>query len=195
MSYQIVPRGKEGKEEEIKVVTAIPGSNGSGGFQLHFPCLSVHVLGPQDNHETEYYCITWSNYHERGCPEDAQHGENPGQFKIKRIEMKPDMIQVMDGNRKMVVKRAAFPGGIPHLDYCEMATRWQTHYDAKDGWTYGPNHPMERTEEILTDSATLNGIDSALKERFGEFGDEILCLFVNHDLFNEYCQQEMRQAA
>lgn len=213
MSFQIIPRGKEGKEEEIKVVTAIPGSNDGGGFQLHFPCLSVHVTGPQDNYETEHYCITWSNYHERDIKvkgkvvksyRDKPHHEggpqrtpNPGTFKIKRIQKKPEMLVITDnGNgRKMSFKRAAFPGGKPMLDYCEMAFRWNTTFDIADGWDYGKDHPMVRTEEEIADSATLDGIASALEKRFGEFGDTILFLFVNHDLFNEFYRTPMKQAA
>ena len=205
MSHQIVTRGKE--EEEIRVVSAIPGSNGKNGFQLHFPCLSVHVTGPKDNYETEHYCITWSNYHERNVKVDGeivknyrelphekggpQRGENPGTFKVKRIQMQPDMIQVLDGNRKMVVKRAAFPGGIPHLDYCEMALRWNTHYDIDEGWDYGKDHPMDRTEEEIADCATVDSIERALTERFGEFGIQILELFVTHPLFLEF--NELRE--
>ena len=192
--FEIVLRGKEGEEEEIKVVSAIPGGDGKPGFRLHFPCLSVHVTSDSDNYSQEYYCITWSNYHEKGRPQDAQTGENPGCFKIKRVVMKPEMICLKNGNRNMAYKRAAFPGGKPQYDYCEMAKRWGTTYDQGKGWNYGPDHPMERTEMELASGETVDSIEQELTKRFGDFGVQILEHFVEHDLFLSFFVR-MKQAA
>ena len=200
--YTIHLRGKE--QEKIKVVSRIPGKNGNKGFQLHFPCLSVHVLDPNDDHDTEYYCITWSNYHERSLKVDGkvikdyellphnqggpQRTPNPGTFKIKRVQMKPEMIVVTDnGNgRKMSYSRATFPGGKPMLNYTEMAFRWGTTFDLLNGWDYGKDHPMERTDEELVDCASVDSIERELEQRFGDFGETILELFVTHELFLKY---------
>jgi hypothetical protein len=202
MSYQIVARGKEGSEEDIKVVSAIPGKDGGGGFRLHFPCLSVHVTAPGDNYELEYFAITWSNYHERGCADKPQsnggpqYGENPGTFKLKRVQMKPEMIHVKSNGRKMTYSNARNPAGMARLDYVEMAVKWNSHYDMTDGWDFGPNHPMERTEEIVADCGSIDGIEAELTKRFGDFAVNILELFVEHELFAKFIQTEaMRIAA
>lgn len=204
MKHTIFPRGKEGEKEDIKQVSVIPGKNGSKGFKLHFPCLSVHVLGENDDHSMEYYCITWSNYHERSLLVDGkvikdyeslphenggpQRTPNPGTFRIKRVQRKPEMIVVTDnGNgRKMNFKRTTFPAGKPILDYTEMALRWKTTYDLTDGWSYGKDHPMERTDEELVDCASVDSIERELEQRFGDFGETILELFVTHELFLKY---------
>lgn len=202
MKYTIHARGKEGKE--IKVVSAIPGKNGENGFALHFPCLSVHVLRPNDNHDTEYDCITWSNYHERGCADEPhdkggpQQTPNPGTFRIKRVQHVPEMIVIKDsGNgRKMSYSKAAFPSGKPMYDYCAMAMQWGTSYDMTSGWDFGPNHPMERTDEELAVCEGVDSIERELEQRFGDFGETILELFVTHELFRKYLTtEELRIAA
>lgn len=206
MSYTIHARGKEGSEEDIKVVSRIPGKNGAKGFQLHFPCLSVHVLGSDDDHDMEYYCVTWSNNHDRPIkvndvtvkdyeplpPEEGgpQRTANPGTFKIKRVENTHLMISVMNDNRKMTYSRAAFQGGKPMYDLVEMAKRWGTTMNLKGEWDYGKNHPMERAEELLAESASIDGIERELTKRFGDFGETILELFVEHELFLKYLTAE-----
>lgn len=205
MSFTIVARGKEGSEEEIKVVSRIPGSKGGKGFQLHFPCLSVHVTSPTDKYETEHWVITWSNYHERGKADKSptqggpQRGLHAGNFKLKRWQMKPEMIHVTSNGRKMTYTRAKAPGGLPMLDYCEMAKRWNSHYEMGTGWDFGEKHPMERTEEVCADCSTIDSIEEALKARFGDFGEQILELFVTHELFGEFIEpwveRELAKAA
>jgi hypothetical protein len=196
--YSIVQRGKEGSEEEIKVVTAIPGDKGGGGFRLNFPCLSVHLTSPGDEHPLQYWAVTWSNHHEKGRPQDAQVGANPGRFKIKRIENIPAMLQELDGNRKMVYRRAAFPGGRPMYDFVTMQMQWGTEFDAVGNVVkYGKKHPMERDEQEIADCETIDSIEAALIARFGEeTGIQILELFVEHELFLSFLVTEgMKQAA
>ncbi len=213
MNHTIVPRGKEGEEELIKVVSAIPGSNGKQGFKLHFPCLSAHIVRDDDDHATGYDVVTWSNYHERDVKVKGevvksyknkphseggpQRGENPGTFKVKRITMVPEMLCVKDqgSGRKMTYARASFQAGRDQLDYIEMAKRWGTSYSIAEGFSFGPNHPMQREEEIVAESSTLDGIMAELETRYGEFAETIITLFVGHELFDEYYEAEYRKAA
>ena len=45
---------------------------------------------------------------------------------------------------------------------------------------------MKRTDEELADCASVDSIERELAQRFGDFGETILELFVTHELFLKY---------
>ena len=168
MKTTIKPRGKNA--DEVKVVSGVPSQ---GSFvPLGFPVLSIHLLGERDedkDQEYDHYCVTWSNYqHEKG--------ENPGKFKIQRIEYKKPTVYVSNLKDKYGNK------------VVDVLWHRQNDHRAKP----------ERTEcwDKPPEAETLSKACDMLVKRFGtEQAHKILNLFISHELFAEHFVTPMAEAA
>jgi hypothetical protein len=174
MAYQVQLRGKK-NPAPIKQVRSIPTAGGI--ISLKFPCLSVHVTGEFDEYPDSYFTITWSNfYHDNSA--------NPGKFKIQRIENKQPILYVLDSNGR----KATF------------INKWGLRENIVDDISMnlrGDTVVKERVEvwDKPPEAESINSCRKMLNDRFDSLGNDILSLFVSHDLFLNYWNDAERATA
>jgi len=169
MDYQIVLRGKQ-NPTPIKQVRSIPSE--SGVVSLKFPCLSVHVTGQNDDYGNDvgcsYFTVTWSNYF-------YVTGENPGKFKIQRVEHRAETLYVLNSDgRKHMVENYKTGLMVPVVDQISMNLRSEVGNERIAVWERPP------------EAESIDLCRTMLNDRFGSLGNDILSLFLHHDLFLNY---------
>lgn len=172
--YQVQLRGKK-SPAPIKQVRNFPAADG-GIISLKFPCLSVHVTGENDEYPDSYYTISWSNFY-------SDNSANPGKFKLQRIEHKQSTLYVLDSNGRKATFTNKFGLRENIVDQIAMNLRGESEKERVEVWDKPP------------ESETIDSCRKMLNDRFGELGNDILSLFVNHDLFLNYWDGTERVAA
>ena len=139
------------------------------------PCLKVVLSDGRDDH---LFAVTWSNHKETIA-------EAPGKIKLVRTDRgQPLMLFVKDIINNRTVKDR---NGRECIDYVEMAQRFGSHFDPKDGWTWGKKQPFQETKEDMFDTEDIDTALTLLSKRFGDdLANEVIGLIVDHDLFRKF---------
>jgi hypothetical protein len=214
--YSIVEQ-TEGKGEEAEVVLIKQVKRGastdkagkvSGFFPLlagfyeknddgkmvraQLPCLKVILSNGDDDHHFE---VRWSNYY-------GQSGLNPGKFKLVYVATKRPLFfyeHDISNNRKLVDKRT----GNPIIDFVKMATEYgsepimsEGRWPKVIGWNFGDKQAFVKETDDMWECETFDETERKLTERFGkELANEILMLFVEHEVFNKWINEEVESVA
>ena len=140
------------------------------------PCLKIVLSDGRPDH---MFNFMWSNHAE-------QHDEtSPGTFKLVRVDLGVPLMKYIKDvmNNRIVLDR----NGRKMIDYVAMAQDYDSHYDPKTGWTFGPNQPMEKTTEVMWETADIERANELLEMRFGEdLTSEMVCLLMDHELFRKF---------
>lgn len=190
MDYSIKPQtikiDGEQAEVMIKRITRRPGEGKEGMtfFPITFPLLKVVVTAPKMG--SEQLEISWSNFYSDSDP------VNPGKWFLRLVDQIPKMLYEKD----FVSKRVMMHKGRKVEDKLTMAKLYGTTFEPGIGWTYGEDHPMERTVLHESETSSVAGIEAMLEAKFGnELMSEILNLFVTHELFTEFLRPMTPQEA
>src|SRR5690242_18292812 len=121
--YHIEPQGKH--EELCKQLTKFATTDADGNVSfppIKFPCLKVLLASGTDDGK---FSVTWSHFHhehklgpQKGTPITS---ENPGKFKLKRVELRRPMLYEKSNGRTMLDRR-----GRKLFDFIGMARDWGT---------------------------------------------------------------------
>lgn len=195
--YQIMEQ-KQGRGENAEMVLIKRVSKGvstdakgkiSGMFPLKsvsgkpLPCLKVILSDGSEDHS---FSVRWSNYNE-------QVDLSPGTFRLVRTDIgTPLMIYIKDAVSNRVLNDRS---GRKMIDYVEMAQRYDSHFDPKNGWTYGENQARVETTEEMFATDDIDRANELLEARFGpDLANDVMSLFVDHDLFRSFMPAELMTA-
>ena len=195
--YQIMEQ-KQGRGENAEMVLIKRVSKGvstdakgkiSGMFPLKsvsgkpLPCLKI-VLS--DGSEDHYFSVRWSNYNE-------QVDLSPGTIRLVRTDIgTPLMVYIKDAVSNRILNDR---NGRKMIDYVEMAQRYDSHFDPKNGWTYGENQPRVETTEEMFATEDIDRANELLEARFGaDLANDVMSLLVDHDLFHSFMPAELATA-
>jgi hypothetical protein len=140
------------------------------------PCLKIILSDGRPDHTFEFI---WSNHAEN------KDESSPGKYKLRRTDNGiPLMLYVKDVINGRKIKDR---NGKDVLDFVAMAQQWDSHYDVKNGWTYGENHPLEKSIEEFWDTCNIETANENLQQKFGDIiAADIMCLLMDHELFQKF---------
>ena len=135
--------------------------------------------------------VTWSHfYHDvKLGPNKGQPitSENPGKFKLRRVELVRPFIYERDSVTNRIVTDRK---GKPMFDFVRMASEWGTEASLEGRklvWSYGPDHPMVEETMHEVEFETIEGLHAELTNQFGEELANDVCLnIVGHELYQTY---------